>query len=709
MSAAALLQAWLRMAKRRRIAIVSLLALPWLLVALVLALRCGGGFAYVLVAVAAALTVAWAHHGVRGIHGAWLARRLDALRRDLEDSAALLFAKVASLSPLARLQRARMEQRLLTTPHTDVRPPWPLRQLFWNAAFAVAVGLIIALWPASPPSSTKAIVPARDDDAAVNVATRITSQQVEVIPPAYTGLPARREDALSLRVPETSTLRWTLRFSPQPGNAELVFHDGSRLSLQRKGEDWTASRIIRKAALYRLQLSDAPPMAKQELQRIDVQADRPPQLRIIAPDRSLSLLENGQKQWPIFFEASDDYGLGAAQLHITLAQGSGENISVSERTLALRGDGNVDRSGRHRSYRHALDLSSSGFAAGDDLIVRFSVSDNRAPQPQATRSASFILRWPPSASVDGSGLEGMMKKVLPAYLRSQRQIIIDSEALLKQRGKLARNVYVDRSDAAGVDQRILRLRYGQFLGEEADEGPKSPTGNGDNHADENGHDHGDVAKPAALSDANSLLEAYGHTHDIAEAATLLDPETRVLLKKALDQMWQSELHLRQGYPDKALLYEYRALGFIKQVQQASRIYLARVGLELPPIDEGRRLGGDRKGLQSRGDMLVAATEATTAVDALWRKLDTTKRIDAGDLDAFEGWLRRHEADVPDALSLYAASDALRAEPGCVSCARKLRALLWPLLATPATATQSRDENDRAGRAYLDALREERKP
>ena len=96
-----------------------------------------------------------------------------------------------------------------------------------------------------------------------------------------------------------------------------------------------------------------------------------------------------------------------------------------------------------------------------------------------------------------------------------------------------------------------------------------------------------------------VLEAYGHTHDHAEAATLLDPETRATLKKALDQMWQSELHLRQGHPDQALPFAYKALEYIKQVQQATRIYLARVGPELPPIDETRRLGGDRKGIAPR--------------------------------------------------------------------------------------------------------------
>ncbi|GAE58256.1 hypothetical protein XPN_0162, partial [Xanthomonas arboricola pv. pruni MAFF 301427] len=90
-----------------------------------------------------------------------------------------------------------------------------------------------------------------------------------------------------------------------------------------------------------------------------------------------------------------------------------------------------------------------------------------------------------------------------------------------------------------------------------------------------------------------MLSEFGHTHDHAEAATLLDPQTRALLRAALDQMWQSEGELRQGHPERALPFANKALGFIKQVQQAERIYLARVGTQLPPIDPGRRLSGDR--------------------------------------------------------------------------------------------------------------------
>ena len=51
-----------------------------------------------------------------------------------------------------------------------------------------------------------------------------------------------------------------------------------------------------------------------------------------------------------------------------------------------------------------------------------------------------------------------------------------------------------------------------------------------------------------------------------------------------------------GKPREALPHEYRALRLIKQVQQASRIYLARVGLEQAPVDMARRLNGKREGI-----------------------------------------------------------------------------------------------------------------
>ena len=713
MSTDAILRDLRNAARRRQVAIVVLLALPWLAILGALAWHIGGGAWLMVALLPSVIAIALlARHRARAIDAAWLTSRLNDKRKDMDDSADLLFSDSSAMNTLERLQRARIEQRLAISPLPQLQPAWPRRTLWSSGACAALALIVIVFWPRSPASPAAGLHGTNSPVATAPALTRLAEQRLDIRPPAYTGLPTRSENVLDAKVPEGSRLNWSLRFAPMPAQATLVFHDGTRLPLTRTGEDWTASRVIGKATLYRLELRSAASLADQRLYRLDVEPDQAPQIRVLQPDRSLSLLEAGQREWPLVFEASDDYGLGAAQLHITLAQGSGENIQVKQRTLDLRGDGSATR----KRYLRTLDLNALGLAAGDDLIVRLGVNDNRAPQAQNTRSASVILRWPPDTGSQTSGMEGLVKKTMPAYFRSQRQIIIDSEALLAERPRLAAERYLTRSDEIGVDQRILRLRYGQFLGEEADDKPSlgAEPGKHNDHDDDHDDKRGGENAEHAFGDATSVVEAFGHTHDHAEAATLLDPETRVLLKSALDQMWQSELHLRQGHPERALPFAYRALGFIKQVQQASRIYLARVGLELPPIDETRRLSGDRKGLRDRADSLAAASDADPVPAALWQSLETVRSSRSADhappdFDGFERWVRAHESSLPDALGLLAAIDAMRRDPDCLDCAKRLRALLWPLLQTPAAAAAPRAATDRAGQAYLDALQTGRTP
>ncbi len=201
--------------------------------------------------------------------------------------------------------------------------------------------------------------------------------------------------------------------------------------------------------------------------------------------------------------------------------------------------------------------------------------------------------------------------------------------------------------------------------------------------------------------ATDVLSEYGHTHDHAEAATLLDPQTRATLKAALDQMWSAEGELRQGRPEQALPFAYKALAFIKQVQQAERIYLARVGPELPPIDEGRRLGGDRAGLASRELPLAARTAPDPAIVEAWQRLGDDASVP--DLDALATWQQRNAAYLPDALDLAAAIEQLRIEPGCGDCRQRLRAQLWRALQRPLPQAMRRSAADAMGQRYLDAL------
>jgi hypothetical protein len=729
MSASLPLQDALTAARRQRLLIAVAFIVPWTAALAAAGWRSAG--AVVALSVCAAMTAAlvlvagWLW---RKCNRGWAIRELNARRADMQDSADLLLADMAALNPLQRLQRQRLQARLGEAP-PDLRSAWPLPRLAASTMAAVIALAAVLAWPsAGPPPYTSATDPASVANMAAPI--RMTAQQLRIVPPAYTRLPVREEASLHARAPQGSQLQWRLRFAPQPAAVALVFHDGKRLPLSLRDGVWTGSLRLDTSTLYRVEVNGEPPAAAEPLQRLDAVPDRAPQLKVISPDRSLSLMTAGQRHWDVAFEGSDDYGIAtSAQLRITLAQGTGENITFRESTINVSGRGDATQ----KRYAHRLDLAALGLAAGDDVIVQLSVNDNRAPQPQNARSPSLILRWPSDLGSESSGLEGMVKKTLPAYFRSQRQIIIDAEALLKEKPRLANDRFVARSDGIGVDQRILRLRYGQFLGEEAEGDPKPPPTNDaeDAHGDEDEHDHdhegGSAAagadhdhdhdhgttptEGAGFGRESDVLAEYGHTHDHAEAATLLDPETRATLKQALDQMWQSELHLRQGHPDRALPYAYKALEFIKQVQQASRIYLARVGPELPPIDESRRLSGDRTGLARRADVLASATAADPMIASLWRALEHPvatgeAQSSPAALDALDRWLREHPGRTSDPLSLIAAADALRRRPDCDDCRERLRALLWPLLTRPPANVPHRDGGDASGRRYLDALRQE---
>ncbi|MGI4878265.1 MAG: hypothetical protein ACRYG4_12365, partial [Janthinobacterium lividum] len=275
--------------------------------------------------------------------------------------------------------------------------------------------------------------------------------------------------------------------------------------------------------------------------------------------------------------------------------------------------------------------------------------------------------------------------------------------------------FLAKSDSIGADQRLLRLRYGQFLGEEqegktppppptADAAAAAPTADAaTTPAAATAEGDGKVTPPRFGSEADTLAD-YGHVHDESEAATLLDPGTRKSLKGALDAMWQAELHLRQGDPAAALPFAYTALGLIKQVQQATRLFVAKVGPELPAIDETRRLTGKRDGLANRDLSPIAGTAPDPAPAAIWRALGVPGSVDPAQLAALEAWLRTGPAGVDDRLAFAAAIDAVRREPGCNDCREALRGLLWQAQPRPAGGVAPRPAATAEGRRYLDALR-----
>lgn len=685
-------------ARLRAVAIITLTVLPPAAGLLLLLHRQAAPVPTAMVAVL--LLLAWLTLSLRAwraLDPRWLIRGLDAHLPTLEDSAELLLRDTTALPPLAVLQRARLDARLAQTALPDLRPRYPRRQLL----LACGAGLVLAIL-AYAGGALRGIITQHPAAAPQSAGEATVTPHIHILPPAYTSLSASDVDQFDVKAPAGSTLEFSFGIAQQAATVTLAFADGHKLELKQQDQAWKGTLKLDTSALYRLQL-DGASTASQPLHRLEALPDRPPEVVVHAPDKTLNLLADKQKTWELSFEASDDYGLGPAELSISLAQGSGDNVKTTERKLVLDGRGDA----RHRSYTTTLDLAAMGFARGDDLIVRLGVADNRQPQPNITRSTSFILRWPEEAMKQGSGVEGPVQNATPAFFRSERQLIIDTEALQAERGGLEASRFTARADALGVDQKMLRLRYGQFLGEEfesnAEHDPrKENPKDGKKEADADDHDAPASTAPGsdAFGKEGNILHEYGHIHDIAEATTLLDPVTRKILKSALDEMWQAELRLRQALPEQALPFEYKALDYIKQVQQAERIYLARAGLELPQPDLSRRLSGDRAGLSDRNAALPAAQSGDSTLTALYHAAATGGVVDTA---ALQDWLHAHADTAPNALSLIAAADKLQGDPSCQPCRSELQSLLWPLLPAPPTAVAPRGTPDAAGAAYLDSL------
>lgn len=699
------------------------LGLPAVLVAAALGWRLFGMTGAVIATVIGLAAVAAA--GIwrsRRFDRRWLIGELDARIPRFEDSTTLLFRDRAALAGLAALQRDRLESRVHEASAIDLRPGWSRRPILIAWAAAAVLTAAVLLWPAGTGAGTKVAAPARPGAAAP--APVLTGARLRIIPPAYTGLPVREQTALDARMPEGSRVEWLIDFAPQPSSAGLAFPESTPVSLIRDGQRWTGTRIVDRPLLYRIEAAGLP---MQRLNRLDAVADAEPVVRLVDPQSQLVQMTPGQRTWTPVFEASDDYGvIETATLRITVTRGDGENITFEQRSIPLRGQGVA----KQLRFSTTLDLAREGMEAGSDLIVQLVVTDNRAPERQEVEGPSVILRWPANLAM-AEGLDGMAMRIMPAYFASQRQIIINAEALIARRRTLTGDPFLDASNVIGEEQAALRLRYGQFMGEEAEGGgsgggiilptadaptaPALPTADDpaparpaahDDHDDHEDEAHADEPAAGGLGGEVDVLHEFGHAHDDRDVATLFEPRTRSALARALDAMWASERELRQGRPEAALPHANEALELLKEAQRATRIFLPRVGSDIPPVDFARRLTGEREDIVAEmADRPERDPADAVAADA-WRALEERPGSTSAPLalGALDRWTRENGGRLSDPLALRAAIDTVRNEPACLDCRRRLRALLWTALQRPAPSPGRREAPGARGQRYLDALR-----
>ncbi|HEX4909772.1 MAG TPA: hypothetical protein VFV64_03315 [Permianibacter sp.] len=644
-----------------------------------------------------------------------LANWLDDAIAPLQDSSFLLTA--TPQSAIAALQQQRVHATLLQQ-LTELPPVLPAvlpRSAYGLSAGVTALSLLLWWWQMpviAPPVAANSV---RVDAVSALPPAVI----VRVTPPGYTGQAPFESPGGDIKIAEGSSVQFCLLATvEQQAQLSVQWLDGETRPLSvpathgdRVCNDWTFTF----STGFRV-LSHGEPVPGLQ-GRLLLQRDQAPQITVRQPERELQDVDSGEYVLPLQLDVADDYGLYRASLHWTLARGGGENVRFTDREQRLP----VGADPRRWLHEQSLRLRQLGMEPGDELYFYVVAEDNHQPVRQQSRSRTYILRHPveQEGSDAGARLPADLGK---AKFRSQRQIILDTEALISQRKQLSAQQFRERSEKLAQDQMILRLRYGEFLGEESSFEAATPAAeddakeHGSDAADaEHGHgdhdDHG--AAPMAVGIAAraqvNVLTTYGHAHDEAENATLFDEATKTILRRALRAMWGAEGGLRMAIPEQALPEEYAALAAIKELQQAERIYLHKTAFAPPPLEESMRFSGEATDLRPVQREHLALTDAAQQrVRVLLDQLTAAEPVvDVALLDAIQQDLRARLRDSGQAEIALASLERLQQwQNGCSDCAMALRDQLAALLPTPVPAMRPQAERWQQLRA---ALSDERTP
>ncbi|TCD20363.1 hypothetical protein EZ456_19655 [Pedobacter psychrodurus] len=497
---------------------------------------------------------------------------------ELEESADLLLQNETELSILQRLQRNKIEHILPSLP----QPKEPARKLYLGLVMLLAA-LLISFGITKIPQAKKDSLSTQESKTSApkikeNIPTEISNFSATIIPPAYTKKAERKQKQFTIVAETGAQINWKIETNIGIKKLKIIFNDSEIVPLKALNAShtlWNYSKIVNKPGFYQLDLDGE----KSDLYQIEIIPDLPVTIKITQPKQHTTIDIGQPQKINLKTSLTDDYGINDAFISATMASGKGEGVSFTEKKLSF----NTSFGNRKNvSLGKLIDLKSLGMKPGDELYFFIKAMDNHG---QSSRSDVYFVSIVDTAEL--MSLAGMTNGVnlVPEYFRSERQIIIDTEKLLKEQSTLPPATFKTRSNDLGIDQKLLRLRYGQFLGEENE---TEIGGDHDDH-DEHAEHKGEGEK---FGDVTTIMDKYAHKHDIAEDATFFEPEMKAQLKAVLTEMWNAELRLRTYKPQEALPYEYKALRLLKDLQQKSRAYVAKTTVKTAALKPEKRLSGE---------------------------------------------------------------------------------------------------------------------
>lgn len=528
----------------------------------------------------------------------------------LQQSADLLLIENEKLTTLERIQKERTANQFseiypeIKLPHRLV-----LSSLIFLAS-AVISFLLSSFLPTANSISNAVKEKYTADVPAKMPPSSVRSFDIRISPPVYTKLPSSSSKNFDLSLPEGSRVKWQLRFAGDVTEVKIVFSNRDSSVFRKEGDEFVFEKIFLQSGFYQLKWKDDTKTQWSDFYRIEIILDEPPKISVLNLNQFTKLKYSDSQEVEVLSRLSDDYALTNADIIATVSKGSGEGIKFREERLRFSNPSIIQ--GRQVQAQAKLNLKKLGLDPGDELYFYIEAFDNKTPLPNRGRTETFFIAVQDTVKSEAVEDEGLGVDLMPDYFRSQRQIIIDTEKLLKDKPRISKQQFNSTSNELGFDQKTLRLKYGQFLGEEEDSGigteaaahheegeeedvtkpfsHQHDKGNEHNLVQEKKHDHKEEsADPDKKEDP---LAAFVHSHDNTEVATFFEQSLRAKLKAALTVMWDAELYLRLYQPEKSLPYQYTALKLLKEISNDSRIYVHRTGFEPPPLKEEKRLTAD---------------------------------------------------------------------------------------------------------------------
>ncbi|MBQ4912952.1 tryptophan-rich sensory protein [Maribacter sp. MMG018] len=547
---------------------------------------------------------------------------VDAHIIQMQNSTGLVLKDEKDLSVLAKIQQSKISKEL-GAHKGEVRFKNNLvLWLLFALGCSVAGVFLYSLGFVGPNSSNNTVPEDEvinfqliDSVASTIAAPKIIEQKVSVQYPDYTNKSTLVTSKMNIEVLEGSRVNWKIRFDQAVKEVLLQKGDDS-LSMVLNGDTYSASVKADYSDFYTFVFSDSVQNKHlSDLYVMEVYKDEPPIIRVEGLPQFSSFDYDGPQVLEFSAGLNDDFGVSAVAIVATVSKGTGESVKFREERLGF--DTSFKKNSKNQNLRKKIDLRDLKMEPGDELYFYIEATDTKRPRPNIARTETYFSVVKDTVT-DLFAVEGTLgADLMPDYFRSQRQLIIDTEKLISEKSKIEEKEFNYRSNELGFDQKSLRLKYGEFMGDETESAPApaeinetSEEGNllaGYTHdhdganehnlVEDEGHGHEHEHEHESDGDSEEQedpLEAYVHNHEDPEASTLFANSLKSKLKQAMAEMWDAELYLRLFQPEKSLPYQYKALKLIQEIKNSARIYVHRIGFDPPPIKEDKRLTGDLK-------------------------------------------------------------------------------------------------------------------